>query len=207
MKIKPGHLSQGQGSMNEALSLFSPTLRMQKEASGVGWQSPRPQVRGWPTEGEESGLLGSGWTHAAPPSPLQSTQALLSRPALDPAPTRGCAEATPTAGPPIPVPPSLGGPGPLSSMLPGFPALACPGAFSPELLPQDSSLPRGRVEGGEAGAGFGLPHPPALPLQERLRPGHLHQVVSLGCLPLLLPRKDSDQGGSSQASRPCQGDL
>lgn len=73
--------------MNEALSLFSPTLRMQKEASGVGWQSPRPQVRGWPTGGEKSGLLGSGWTHAAPPSPLQSTQALFSRPVLDPAPT------------------------------------------------------------------------------------------------------------------------
>lgn len=112
---------------------------------------------------------------------------------LDPAPTRGCAGATPTAGPPTPVPASLDSPGPLSSMLPGFSASACPGLLTRAAAP-DSSLPRGRVEGGEAGAGFGLPRPAALPLQERLRPGHLQQIVSPGCLPLLLPRKDSDQG-------------
>lgn len=44
MKIKPGHLSRGQGSMNEALSLFSPTLRMQRK--GIGQRVAKPQAPG-----------------------------------------------------------------------------------------------------------------------------------------------------------------
>ena len=82
-------------------------------------------------------------------SPLQPAQALLSHPVLDPALTRGCAEATPIAGPPTPVPASLDGPDPLSAMLPGFSASACPGLLTRAAVPrQQPAKGQGRGRGG-----------------------------------------------------------
>lgn len=174
---------------------------------GIGCRSGKalgPRLEAGPQKVRESGLLGVGLVmqplraHSSQPRPCSAVLCWTLPP------PGAVQKATPTAGPQSRshhpwVRLVLSPPCSLASQ--PWPAQ---GPSHQELLPQDSSLPRGRVEGGEAGAGFGLPSSPALPLQERLRPGHLHQVVSLGCLPLLLPRKDSDQGGSSQASRPCQ---
>lgn len=84
---------------------------------------------------------------------------------------------------------------PLSSMLLASQPWPAQGPSHQSCCPKTAAC-QGQGRGrGRLGAGFGLPHPPALPLRTRLRPGHLHQVVSLGCLPLLLPRKDSGPGG------------
>lgn len=96
-----------------------------------------------------------------------------------------------------------------SSLLhaPGFPALACPGAFSQSCCPKTAACQgqgRGRRLRPALKRSPLIPRPSAPGTTEARSPP---PGRDLGCLPLLLPRKDSDQGGSSQASRPCQGDL
>lgn len=170
-------------------------LRQREEASARR-QTPRSHIRLQPIECEESGLLGSGWSHPVPPASPCPTQ--LSWAGLH-------AQAAPTGGSHTPVPASWGFPRGVQILslcsLASQPRPAQ--AVSPELLPRDSILP-----GSRAGRDWDFGLSPALPCP----PSDGGQVTPSDPgprmpLPAPAPLKVSDRLGSSQASRPCPGDL
>lgn len=138
-------------------------LRQREEASARR-QTPRSHIRLQPIECEESGLLGSGWSHPVPPASPCPTQ--LSWAGLH-------AQAAPTAGSHTLVPASWGFPRGVQILslcsLASQPRPAQ--AVSPELLPRDSILP-----GSRAGRDWDFGLSPALPCP----PSDGGQVTPLG---------------------------
>lgn len=145
-----------------------------------GGKAPSPRLEASPQDVGSQACWGPARPTQATPSPLQPDQAQLTHPC----------RALPHHGPwPLLGSPTLGPPSlglcPLSSMLPGFSASACPGLVTRAAGPKRAA--RQGAGWREAGP-LVSPYPsPSAPGTTEARSPLLQQIVGPGSLPSLLP--------------------